>query len=127
MKNVGNSELRIIPGLRVVVDSKLDESKKHMPYRIASPITSVTLLVWSPIFALPVTFHLLITTSTLLFQVMFPPKGFDMKKRPKPRIRPVDYHVECCIEAGFWKNSEQQEGRGENAGYSFHLLIFNPI
>jgi len=26
-----------------------------------------------------------------------------MKNRPKPRIRPVDYHLECCIEAGFWK------------------------
>ena len=32
-----------------------------------------------------------------------PPRGFDMKNRPKPRIRPVDYHLECCIEAGFWK------------------------
>ena len=33
----------------------------------------------------------------------FPPKGFDMKNRPKPRIRSVDYHLECCIEARFWK------------------------
>jgi len=72
MKNVGNSELRIISGLRVVVDSKLDESKKHIPYRIVSSVTSMTLLVWSPTFALAATLHLLITTSTLLFQVMFP-------------------------------------------------------
>jgi hypothetical protein len=26
-----------------------------------------------------------------------------MKNRPKPRIRPVDYHLECCIEARFRK------------------------
>jgi hypothetical protein len=26
-----------------------------------------------------------------------------MKNRPKPWIRPVDYHLECCIEARFWK------------------------
>jgi len=26
-----------------------------------------------------------------------------MKKRLKPAIRPVDYHMECCIEARFWK------------------------
>jgi len=31
------------------------------------------------------------------------PKGFDMENRPKPRIRPVDYHLECCIEARFLK------------------------
>ena len=28
-------------------------------------------------------------------------KGFDVKDRPKPRIRPIDYHLECCIEARF--------------------------
>ena len=31
------------------------------------------------------------------------PKGFDMKNRPKPRIRPVDYHWECCVKARFRK------------------------
>ena len=34
-------------------------------------------------------------------QDVFTPKGFDMKNRPKPRIRPVDYHLGCCIEARF--------------------------
>jgi len=32
-----------------------------------------------------------------------PSKGLDMKKRPKPKVRPVDYHLECWIEARFWK------------------------
>ena len=36
-------------------------------------------------------------------QDVSPPKGFDMKNRPKPRIRPVDYHLECCIEVRFAK------------------------
>jgi hypothetical protein len=31
------------------------------------------------------------------------PKSFGVKNRPKPRIRPVDYHLECCVEARFWK------------------------
>jgi hypothetical protein len=30
------------------------------------------------------------------------PKGFNAKDRPKPGIRPIDYHLECCIEARFW-------------------------
>jgi hypothetical protein len=34
-------------------------------------------------------------------QDVFPPKGFDMKNRPKLRVRPVDYHLECCIVARF--------------------------
>ena len=34
--------------------------------------------------------------------VLFP-KGFGMRNRPKPRIRPVDFNLECCIEARFWK------------------------
>jgi hypothetical protein len=33
----------------------------------------------------------------------FHTKGFDMKNRPKPRIRPVVYYLECCIEARFLK------------------------
>jgi hypothetical protein len=41
-------------------------------------------------------------------QDVSPPKGFDMKNRPKPGIRLLDYHLKCCIEARFWKNSKQE-------------------
>jgi hypothetical protein len=36
-------------------------------------------------------------------QDVYPPKGFDMKNRSKPRIRSVDYHLECCMEVRFSK------------------------
>ena len=71
MKNGANSELRIISGLRVVVDFKLDELKRNTPYRIVSSMTSVTPLVWTPTFGLAGTLHSLIAISSLLFQVMF--------------------------------------------------------
>jgi hypothetical protein len=31
------------------------------------------------------------------YQDLSPPKGFDMKNSPKPKIRPVDYHLKSGI------------------------------
>jgi hypothetical protein len=36
----------------------------------------------------------------------FPPKGFEMKNRPKPRVRPVDYNLEYYIVARFRKTTK---------------------
>lgn len=36
------------------------------------------------------------------YQDVSPPKSFDMKNRPKPKIRPIDYHLEYCMKAGIW-------------------------
>jgi hypothetical protein len=49
----------------------------------------------------------------------FPQKGFDMKTRPKPRIRSVDYHLEFCMEARLSKMriSGREETGGANNTY----------
>ena len=44
--------------------------------------------------------------SKISCQDVSPPKGFEMKNRPKPRVRPVDYHLECCIVARFRKTAK---------------------
>jgi hypothetical protein len=36
-----------------------------------------------------------------------------MENRPKPRICPVDYHLECSIEARFWKIAITGRKRGD--------------
>jgi hypothetical protein len=36
-------------------------------------------------------------------QFLHLPKGFDLKNKSTPWIRSIDYHLECCIDARFWK------------------------
>jgi len=68
MKKRANSELRIISGLRVVVDFKLDELKRNTPYRIVSSMTSVTPLYGVQLFGLAGTLHSLIAIRSLFFK-----------------------------------------------------------
>jgi hypothetical protein len=54
------------------------------------------------------------------------PDGFDLKNKSKPWIRSVDYHLQCCIEARFWKLAST----GSNLGFlksSTHLAGPEPI
>jgi hypothetical protein len=44
--------------------------------------------------------------SKISCQDISPPKGFEMKSRSKPRVRPVDYHLACCIVARFRKTTK---------------------
>jgi hypothetical protein len=48
-----------------------------------------------------------------------------MKNRPKPRVRPVDYYLERCIVARFWRIAKE-ELREENTnstelGYAVYI------
>jgi hypothetical protein len=44
--------------------------------------------------------------SKISCQDVSPSKGFEMKNRPKPTVRPVDIRLECCILAGFRKTTK---------------------
>jgi hypothetical protein len=52
-------------------------------------------------------------------QYVAPAKGFDMKNRPKPRGRLVDYHLGCCIETRFWKIARKKEVEDWVAGFTY--------
>jgi hypothetical protein len=63
-------------------------------------------------------------------QDVSPPKGFDKKNRPKPGIRLVDRHLECCLEARFWKIASTgrspwscRKNLSSTRIYCFHLQV----